>query len=192
MLVMKDGIVSPAKIIIEPTVKRGGPSIDRAHSSGDIWTPKIFIDAIEKRFGELDWDLACGPNSCKAGHGLCERDEDSLQVAWHQLPSFHEDGRRIMYLNPPYSNITPWAKKCAAESHLGAEILLLVPMGGQNWYWDYVEPYADVYSVGRMTFDNCFDKEGNLVKANYPKDLVLAHFTLDRALTKMARWRWQQ
>lgn len=155
-----------------------GPTINRGASSGDIWTPKIFIDAIEKRFGELDWDLACGPNSCKAGHGLCERDEDSLQIAWHQLPSFHEDGRRIMYLNPPYSNITPWAKKCAAESQLGAEILLLVPASvGANWFERYVWPCADVYSVGRMVFDNCYNKEGRLVTTNYPKDLLLNHYS---------------
>jgi len=45
----------------------GGPSINRAESSGDIWTPWEFIHAVELRFGKLSVDLAAsGPQSAKA------------------------------------------------------------------------------------------------------------------------------
>lgn len=56
----------------------------------------------------------------------------------------------------------------------------------------YVEPYAQVYCVGRMKFDNCFDKQGKLVKTAYPKDLILAHY--DPLVVNSScpqRWRWQ-
>jgi len=161
-----------------------GPTIKRGESSGDIWTPQIFIDAVEKRFGTLQADLAATLESHKAPFWITP-EEDSLTVPWHKC----NDGR--LWLNPPYSNITPWAKKCMEESELGAEILLLVPGSiGANWYWDFVEPYADVYSVGRMVFDNCFDKDGKLVTTPYPKDLILCHYHGDFC-ERMQRWRWK-
>ena len=86
--------------------------------------------------------------------------------------------RGLLWLNPPYSNITPWVQKCMQETQHGAEILLLVPASvGANWYEYYVHPWADVYSIGRLKFDNCFDrKTGQLVKTQYPKDLLLCHY----------------
>lgn len=173
-----------------------GPTIKRGQSSGDIWTPQEFIDAVEKRFGKLVWDLACTTERMCAPRGYTYPEFDALTKNWHEIRSIVDimggTSPLLLWLNPPYSNITPWAKKCAEESLVGAVILLLVPMGGQNWYWDYVEPYADVYSVGRMVFDNCFDKNGELVTTPYPKDLILAHYYADLCeRRKMQRWRWK-
>lgn len=179
-------------------VKLTGPSINRGSSSGDIWTPQVFINAVENRFGKLVWDLACTVDSIKAPRGYTFPEFDALTKDWHKIRDIVDvmgGPSPLLWLNCPYSNIAPWAKKCAVESLKGAEILLLVPMGGQNWYWDFVEPYAEVYSVGRMTFDNCYDKYGNLVTTPYPKDLILAHYDPRRAdlstLPKMQRWRWK-
>lgn len=117
----------------------------------------------------------------------------------------------LCFLNPPYFNITVWAKKCAVEVQLGARILLLVPASvGANWWWDWVVPYADVYSVGRMVFDDCYDKQGKLITTPYPKDLFLCHYDWSREAEKagrrtgesygdahlggraeIIRWRWQ-
>lgn len=163
-----------------------GPTIDRANSSGDIWTPQIFIDAVVRKFGPLAVDLAGSERNKKAPLVITER-MDSLKQDWATMLS-----GGLGWLNPPYSRIAPWAKKCADEWKLGAEILLLVPMGGQNWYWDHVEPFAQVYGVGRMTFDNCFDKHGQLVTTNYPKDLILAHYEPGKHGNRPKRWRWEQ
>lgn len=167
-----------------------GPTIDRGNSSGDIWTPQVFRDAVTKRFGAPVWDLAASATNHFGPHWFDER-EDSLTIPWGGL-----DG--LCWLNPPFANITPWARKCRVDSHNGgAEILLLVPMGSQNWYWDFVEPYADVYCVGRMVFDNCFDrKTGELVTTAYAKDLILAHYARDitrgrRWTQRPQRWRWE-
>jgi hypothetical protein len=160
-----------------------GPTIDRASSSGDIWTPQDFRAAVVRKFDQPVWDLAASAQNKFGPHCFTEYD-DSLIRDWHRL-----DG--LLWLNCPYSSITPWARKCAEEWKLGAEILLLVPMGSQNWYWDYVEPYAQVYCVGRMVFNNCFDKQGRLVTTNYPKDLILAHYIPGRHGNRPQRWRWQ-
>lgn len=176
-----------------------GPTIDRAGSSGDIWTPQVFIEAVEGRFGPLSWDLACSSQNRKAPMGLTDYGgQDSLQVNWHELqvpPTRQLEGvtKVLCWLNPPFRAIAPWARKCAVEKKQGAEILLLVPLGAQNWYWDWVQPYADVYWVGRMVFDNCYNKRGELVTTNYPKDLILAHYWKGSPLVKgrPVRWRWQ-
>jgi phage N-6-adenine-methyltransferase len=165
-----------------------GPTIQRHKSSGDIWTPQDFRAAVTKRFGEPYFDLACSGDNMFASYGGYTPVDDSLKQSWASI-------KGLLWLNPPYANITPWAKKCAQESLEGARILLLVPGSiGANWYWQYVEPFADVYSVGRMTFDNCFDKAGNLVTTAYPKDLIPAHYHNAVEVgehQKMQRWRWK-
>jgi phage N-6-adenine-methyltransferase len=164
-----------------------GPSIKRGQSSGDIWTPWKFIHAVEARFGMLSIDLAAsGPRSAKALRYITPED-DSLKQDW----AIMLDGG-LGWDNCPYSNIAPWASKHAAQSQLGARTLLIVPGSiGANWYWDFVEPYSNVYSVGRMVFDNCFDKDGKLVTTVYPKDLILCHYDKSQPRKKMERWRWR-
>lgn len=164
-----------------------GPTIKRGKSSGDIWTPRIFIDAVVKRFGPIAIDLAAsGPQSAKAPVWITP-EQDSLKQNWTAML----DGG-LGWDNCPYGNIAPWAKYHAEQRQRGAETLLLVPASvGANWYWDHVEPFADVYSVGRMVFDNCFDKKGELVTTAYPKDLILCHYCVDSGRSRMQRWRWK-
>lgn len=162
-----------------------GPTIRRGQSSGDIWTPQAFIDAVEKRFGFLKWDLAATAINHKAP-GYLTPEMDAFKFDWAKIAK-----GGLCWLNPPFAKIEPWARKCAAEKEQGAEILLLVPRSGANWYWNWVEPYADVFDVGRMVFDNCFDREGKLVRTNYPKDLILAHYCEGSPHGKERRWRWQ-
>lgn len=149
----------------------GGPSINRAESSGDIWTPWEFIRAVEARFGKLTRDLAAsGPQSAKAPKWITP-EQDSLSINWYETPG-------LDWLNCPYSNISPWAGKCAWEFTQGWKGFLLVPGSvGANWFKDAVWPYADTYSIGRLVFDNCFDRRtGQLVRTVYPKDLIMGHF----------------
>lgn len=149
----------------------GGPSINRAESSGDIHTPWAFIHAVEARFGKLSIDLAAsGPQSAKA-RAFITPEQDSLTINWHEFPG-------LGWLNCPYSNIAPWASKCSTESIQGWRGFLLVPASiGSNWFEQSVWPYANTYSIGRLVFDNCFDrKTGELVRTVYPKDLILGHY----------------
>lgn len=174
-----------------------GPTIDRASSSGDIWTPWEFIYATQSTFGcVFRVDLAAsGPESAKAPTWITP-EQDSLRWDWVQLYDEHRHDRGALWLNPPYSNITPWVKKCAelCEYNKQVELMLLVPASvGANWFWDYVWPYATVYSVGRMVFDNCFDrKTGKSVRTVYPKDLILCHYTNTSPSRTLQRWQWQK
>ena len=178
----------------QPEVEMSGPAIDRANSSSDIWTPWEFIRAVEHKFGPIAIDLtASGPQSAKAARWITP-EQNSLKQDWAAML----DGG-LGWNNCPYSNIGPWAKYHAEQMDRGARTLLLVPASvGANWYWDYVEPCAEVWSVGRIAFDNCFDrKTGQLVSAVYPKDLILCHYgPTGRANDtkyprRMRRWLWK-
>lgn len=179
--------------------KAGGPTINRGKGNNNAATPWEFIFPVEAKFGKLDWDLAASALNTKTDKFLTES-INALVQSWHELGP----GTPLLWLNPPYFNITPWVRKCAAEVQLGARVLLLVPASvGANWYWDWVVPYADVYSVGRMVFDDCYDKHGELITTPYPKDLILCHYdwSPDRCLRTGAmntaeagslyRWGWQ-
>lgn len=160
---------------------KGGPTIQRGTSSGEHGTPWAFIQAVNSKFGPIAFDLAATLLNSKAQHAGMYFDEnsDSLTRNWHKI-----DG--LLWLNPPFANIAPWAEKCRAEMKLGAEILLLVPASvGANWYWEHVHGIAEEYSVGRMTFEGSSDP--------YPKDLLLAHYRpgLGHHPKPMERWKWQ-
>lgn len=188
--------------------KPTGPTINRGKGNNNAATPWAFIHPVEQKFGPLACDLAASAANKKAPHYVDEA-TNSLTLNWHVMANCCRTG--LLWLNPPFTNITPWARKCAEEVQLGARILLLVPASvGANWFWDWVAPYADVYSVGRMVFDDCWDKDGKLITTPYPKDLILCHYDWSREAGKagrrtgksyadahlggrgeLIRWRWQ-
>lgn len=182
--------------------KPTGPTINRGKGNNAASTPMVFINAVVEKFGPLAVDLAASSHNAKAPVWIDEkRNSLSTDVSWSVLQG-------LLWLNPPFTNVTPWARKCAEEVQLGARILLLVPASvGANWAWDWVVPYADVYSVGRMVFDDCWDKDGKLITTVYPKDLMLCHYEWrgelrtgnqwleskdeESTVGLIHRWRWQ-
>lgn len=88
---------------------------------------------------------------------------DSLKQSWADISS----SSGLLWLNPEFADITPWAKKCADEGAKGARIAFLVPASvGSNWYADYVHDKALVLFIRpRLSFDG---------KAPYPKDCLAA------------------
>ena len=155
-------------------------------SEQTVGTPQVFIDAVERDFGPLWWDLAAVSTNKKAPRYLGPDQEyiphrDSLTVQWSTLNVKYANN----WLNPPFSKIGPWARKCAIETRVyPMRICMLVPASiGANWYDQWVTPFADVYSVGRMKF------EGH--GQGYPKDLILAHYW-KLGGHKLKRWRWEK
>jgi phage N-6-adenine-methyltransferase len=148
-------------------------------SRQDYGTPREFLDAVEKRFGTISWDLAAHADNKKAlrWYGPGSHDgEDSFAASW-VLPG------RLLWLNPPFANIAPWAAKCAAHAKV-SEITMLVPASvGSNWFRDHVAGVADTYLLnGRMSFDG-----QNL----FPKDCLLAHYS-PRATGAIFVWDWKK
>ncbi len=188
-------------------VKMGGPRVGAPDSKQDYATPPEFIAAVEKRFGPVTFDLAAhadnakharyfAPNefvtttgSKKTGDLVVTRTPnldpnavafDSLDQDWTRL------GDGLLWLNPEFGDIGPWAKKCAnsTRDRRGAtQIAMLVPAAvGANWFRDHVAPFADVYLLNDRI---CFDG-----KNVFPKDCLLAHF--QGAPPMICLWGWKK
>jgi phage N-6-adenine-methyltransferase len=162
-----------------------GPTIDRANSRQDYETDPAFIRAVSARFGALDWDLAASDANAQAPDYFTEA-QDSLTQDWVSL-------RGVLWLNPPYATIGPWAAKCAdtqsqwALAGGGGTILLLVPAAvGANWYRDHVHDRACVLALnGRLTFVG--ETHG------YPRDLILCVYRAGpHASRHFDVWSWNE
>lgn len=161
-------------------------------SKQDYSTPRVFLDAVEKRFGELVFDLAAtydntvaprffGPPGLESATmrtaNAC-RGHDALAQDWTKLGG-------NLWLNPPFGHIDPWAAKCAASTVWSfkppRKIFFLVPASvGSNWFADHVFNKARVlFLVGRLSFDG---------KAPYPKDCILAVYG-EKPSVELWRWR---
>lgn len=145
-----------------------GPRVSsgRGESKQDYATPPDFMHAIAKRFGAIRFDLAASAENTKATCFYSERD-DALNRDWSAIHCNDFERHHHLWLNPPFNDIAPWAKRCALYRDL--PILLLVPASvGSNWFRDHVFPHARVtFLNGRICFDG---------KNGYPKDCMLCEY----------------
>lgn len=154
--------------------RRRMPAQKPGRSVQEVATPVEFIDAVQDRFGPITFDLAALKSNSVVERFYSPKD-DSLQQRWHQ----HEGW---LWLNPPFSDIGPWARKCVAEAAHGAHILLLTPASvGADWFRFHLFPNAYVlYLSPRLQF------AGH--PHPYPKDLALTVFCHD--MHGQDTWRW--
>lgn len=131
-------------------------------SKQDYATPPEFIAAVKSLLdiSEFCIDLAADESNAQAIHYYTEED-DALVQDWTEWA-----WGGWCWLNPPFANIEPWAKKCKEAAQRGVFIAFLVPAAvGSNWFRDHVDTWAHVLLLnGRISFDG---------KAPYPKDCVL-------------------
>ena len=160
--------------------KKTGASLARGRSETVVGTPRVFLDAVERRWGPLTVDLAATAENAKAPHCITP-EQDSLVQDWYRLQG-------NLWLNPPYDDIGPWAKKCVTELAMaplrGWRVLFLVPASiGSNWFAEHVYCHAAVHALkGRLTFNGHKDP--------YPKDLILAEYgSLDGKGFDVWDWR---
>lgn len=115
------------------------------------------------------WDLAASEANAKAD-AWYDEEMNALARPWHQINA----PMGMLWLNPPFDDIAPWAEKCAAECGQPgcAPILLLTPASvGTNWFRDFVFRHALVFALnGRIKFVGSSDP--------YPKDLMLSVYGL--------------
>lgn len=147
-------------------IERSGPTVKRHQSNQGYATPPNFIRACEARFlRRVAWDLAANSSNTKAERFYDEA-MNALEQPWHRISA----PGGMLWLNPPFDDIAPWAEKCAAESILPScpPILLLTPASiGSNWFREHVMQKACVYALnGRIKFVGASDP--------YPKDLMLS------------------
>jgi hypothetical protein len=158
-------------------------------SKQDYETPQDLIEAVHERLGifDFEFDFACSKKNCKAMGGWTKKD-DSLSKTATQWARQIRAGR-WGWLNPPFSHIRPWAKKCLQAMWKGADIAFLVPAAvGSNWFRDMIWERSGIevlYLNGRPSFDG---------KAGYPKDCMLVLFKgsdVD-APFKTDIWTWKE
>lgn len=158
-------------------LKLTGPSIKRGKSVQVVGTPWGFIRAIERKFGPIAVDLAATAENAKAKIYITP-EIDTFTQDW---TDWLKGG--LGFLNPEFDPMSKWVELCMKQRANGAEFVTLMPASvGANWFWDYVQPYATVYSVGRMIF------EGH--KDPYAKDLLLSHYCATPN-HELQRWRWK-
>lgn len=155
-------------------------SAQRPHrSKQDYATPQVFIEQAKWKIGipSFHIDFAASAENTKAEIWISEA-EDALSVDW--------DWSRLLddqwgWLNPPFANIEPWARKCRETKDAGGHIAFLTPASvGSNWFRDHVHGHALVLALnGRLSFDGI---------APYPKDLVLSLYGIKPGFDV---WNWR-
>jgi len=143
--------------------------------------PKLF-QVLNDRFN-FGWDLACTFENCivtpinDEQRGFYFPEYNAFDVHWHARDGW-------LYLNPPYKDIEPWARKCYEESKLGAKIVMLTPAStGTRWFQKWIYRKAMVkFLIGRPTFKG-HDKP-------YPKDMMISIF--DNFNRGFGLWDWKK
>lgn len=150
------------------------PAQKRGESRQDYGTPPELKAALERRFGPLAFDLAATAENTLVPGAYFDEWRNSLVQDWARIGG-------TLFLNPPFAQIMPWAKKCRAEAEQGARILMLVPAAvGSVWFATHVHRHALVLAlVGRITFVG--------ETQPYPKDCMIAAYGWGVGFDC---WRW--
>ncbi len=148
--------------------------VPKAASDQEVRTPRIFLDAVEKRFGKVTLDLAANAENavCRSHFGPgSSLGEDALAQRW--------DNFGLQWLNPPFRNVRAWAEKCYEESALGSLIAMLAPASVcTDWFIEYVKPHAYVFELTPRVF-----------KVEV-RDCILALYTPEGYVGRET-WRWR-
>ena len=149
-------------------------------SNDVVSTPREFLDAVEERFGQIRWDLAANKENCVTkdhrfyGPGSYYLgDSLSIVCQWGKLNG------GLLWLNPPFSNIAPFARKSMIERNCNAKIAMLIPASVCTSYFnDYVRDHAYVFELTPRPFKR------------EVRDCVLALYTPE-GYTGRELWRWR-
>ena len=108
-------------------------------------TPQKVFDELDAEF-HFTLDPCCSHENAK-----CEKhytiEDDGLSKSW---------AGEIVFCNPPYKDMSKWAKKCYEESLNGTLVVMLVPARTDTrWFHDYIYGKAEIRFIkGRLKFGN--------------------------------------
>ena len=165
-----------------------GAALNRGGSRQDWGTPPEFLNAFRAEFGPIGFDLAA-----HAGNAVHERyftdvsdePQDSLAQDWTALDVAPSEW---LWLNPPYSNIAPWAEKCWQYANSGLvlpKLAMLIPASvGSNYWARFIHGTSGICLLnGRIKFVGAKDP--------YPKDLALCIYGPTGVRSGYRIWRWR-
>lgn len=153
------------------------PKQKPGRSEQTVVTPDDFRNAVIRRFGWPDFDLAASEDNYFSTmfESFYSEEDDALRKVW--------DGS-LMWLNPPFGLLEQFSAKCREYVEQGGRgtILMLAPLGTQDWYLKNCKDYSvRLELTPRLTF------EGH--KQSYPKDLAL--YVFHCGLTGSQVWNWK-
>lgn len=164
------------------------PAQKPGKSKQDYGTPLGLLDAVAERFGAIEFDLAATAENCVAmprdqhfGPGS-PWSKDALAVDWWEV-GHKGNVEGVLWCNPPFARIAPWAAKCRGMKDREGWTLLLAPAAvGSNWFIEHVRDHAYVLELTpRLTFAG--------ETTPYPKDCILACFGF--GVRGRDTWRWK-
>ncbi len=152
----------------------------------DLWrTPPALFASLDAEFC-FQLDAAAAPHNA-----LCRRfitaEQNTLETPWTDyltIPGY-------AWMNPPYSDITPFVKKAAAESKNQIGAVMLVPADTSvGWFREAIETASEVrfITAGRLAFINPVtgkpvsgNNKGSMLIIWHPYPRTHCHFaTVDR------------
>lgn len=118
----------------------------------DLWrTPPAIFASLDAEFC-FQLDAAAAPHNA-----LCRKfitaEQNTLETPWADYLSIPG----YVWLNPPYSDITPFVKKAAAESANQIGTVMLVPADTSvGWFKEAIQTASEVrfITAGRLAFIN--------------------------------------
>lgn len=118
----------------------------------DLWrTPPALFASLDAEFC-FQLDAAAAPHNA-----LCRKfitaEQNTLETQWADYLSIPG----YVWLNPPYSDITPFVKKAAAESNNQIGTVMLVPADTSvGWFKEAIQTASEVrfITAGRLAFIN--------------------------------------
>lgn len=115
----------------------GGATLTDIHE-----TPQDLFNLLNEEFG-FTLDACALPSNSKCSRFFTP-DNNGLVQDW---------SNEIVWLNPPYSNVTEWIRKAHISSILGAVVVCLVfARTDTKWFHDYVNGHEIRFIDHRLTF----------------------------------------
>ena len=152
----------------------------------DLWrTPPALFASLNAEFC-FQLDAAAAPHNA-----LCKRfitaEQNTLETPWADYLSIPG----YVWLNPPYSDITPFVKKASAESGNQIGTVMLVPADTSvGWFREAIQTASEVrfITAGRLAFINPVtgkpvsgNNKGSMLIIWHPYPRTHCHFaTVDR------------
>lgn len=137
-----------------------GSSLDVHFSSTtDEWsTPQNVFDSLNREFN-FTLDPCCTIQTAKCDRFYTEDDNGLLQD-WDKESAF---------VNPPYSEISTWVRKCYNEYEKGSDVVMLIPSRTDTRWWHrYVMKATEIRFIkGRLKFG------GSKNNAPFPSAIVI-------------------
>lgn len=157
---------------------------DRATTEQDVGTPLALIEAVQKRLGKIELDLASTEELAVVSSFISPAQE-SLSMPWHQIGHLKHRPNGWGWLNPPFGQSAKWVAKCAEEAARGARLIVLLQAAvDSNYFAEHIYGRAEVWFLqGRLTF------RGHTQP--YPKGCMLCIYAPGR-FPHLRVWDWKR